>query len=227
MKNRLKIALSVITILGVSSSLYATCAKDIDMGGYRITNVGEPQDSGDVVTKSYLERKFNNSKVSFAVKKIDSDKKNLLTFPSIIKMDNVTINDANTYDPTTGVFTAPSDGIYKFDVSLMVGTVYGKNADGSKADLSNAKWHDDMLFYIKKFNSDQAVTLEDGEIIGKVWIGQSGENDVKWFRKAASSNVIVKLKEADKICIQFSYWDGGEEGDQIGFNIQFTGFKLY
>ncbi|XP_062599432.1 complement C1q-like protein 3 [Saccostrea cucullata] len=46
---------------------------------------------------------------------------------TIIKFDNVQLNKGKGYDPTTGVFTAPEDGLYSFDWLFLAakdGSVY-------------------------------------------------------------------------------------------------------
>ncbi|XP_062595885.1 complement C1q tumor necrosis factor-related protein 3-like [Saccostrea cucullata] len=46
---------------------------------------------------------------------------------TVIKFDNVQLNKGKGYDPKTGIFTAPVDGLYSLDwlfVSLKGGTVY-------------------------------------------------------------------------------------------------------
>lgn len=52
---------------------------------------------------------------------------NNLSPNTTMKFENVQLNKGNGYDPATGVFTAPEDGVYSFNWSLLSqrgGTVY-------------------------------------------------------------------------------------------------------
>lgn len=225
MKKRI---LTILALLSINTVAFATCANDIDMGGHRITNVGEPINDGDVVNKFYIDSKLAENRVSFDA---TNEYFSYITFPSIIKESVVNINDGNGFNPDSGVFRAPSSGTYVINLNVLADTFYGKNADGSSANLNDSKWREDKHIYIKKFLANEDVTLDGGNIIGKVWIGQNGSDssgDVTLgHRKAASRSVIVKLNEGDKISIQFLKWDNASEGDKIKAIVHFSGYKLY
>ena len=228
MKKIFKLSNLIVASLLTCSSLFATCANDIDMGGHRITNVGEPIEDSDVITKGYLDNKINSNSVSFSA---TNEYFSYITFPSTIVESSVNINESNSFNPESGVFTAPSNGVYLFNLDILIDTFYGKNADGSNADLNDSKWREDKHIYIKKFNTNESVTLNGGTILGKVWIGMEGKdsngNVVLGHRKAGSRSVIVKLEEGEKVCVQFLKWDNSEEGDKIKAIIHFSGFKLH
>lgn len=50
-----------------------------------------------------------------------------LPVKTTLKFDDVLLNKGNAYDPTTGVFTAPEDGVYSFEwtfLSIQKSSVY-------------------------------------------------------------------------------------------------------
>jgi hypothetical protein len=158
-----------------------------------------------------------------------------VTFPSVLKAENVESNRGSGYDPKTGIFTAPSDGSYLFAATVFVSTVTGLNKDGSKPDFAKQKkWHDDMHFNINRYDANKQIKGDGtgADKIGEIWIGEDGglitdDTRKKWFRKSASATAIRYLKKGEKVAIEFQIWDEAEAGDQVMVSFNFSGTKLH
>jgi hypothetical protein len=56
-----KLLLTLASLALLSTSLYAGCTADVDMGGNKITDLGTPTNSKDAVTKEYVDAKYSPS----------------------------------------------------------------------------------------------------------------------------------------------------------------------
>lgn len=177
----------------------------------------------------------NNLTVSFSANHFYWDVEPNVTFPSILKADNVETNRGSAYDPSTGIFTAPSDGSYMFAATVFVSTFTGKNADGSNPDFAKqAKWHEDMHININSYDANK-TPKGDGtgaDKIGEMWIGEDGglidgDKRKKWYRKSASATAIHYLKKGEKVCLEFQIWNKAEVGDKVMMSYNFSGTKLH
>lgn len=93
---------------------------NLDMGGSFRYNTGT-QAAGKVLTSDaggYASWQDLPGTVAFKAQRWASDMTVNGTYQEVV-FDSVFVNDGNAYDPTTGYFTAPSDGLYFFQATLV------------------------------------------------------------------------------------------------------------
>lgn len=87
---------------------------------------------------------------------------------TIIKFGNVEVNDGNGYNPTTGKFTAPEDGIYSFlwtyhtpkdSVVYLCGYVNGKLRASSGTRATN--WQNTSGHFVGKLKKEDQFWIEN------------------------------------------------------------------
>jgi len=146
---------------------------------------------------------------------------------TVLKADNVVLNLSNGYDKETGIFTAPTDGVYHFSAKVFINTAL------SEIDDTHYKWHDDMVFNINRYDRDKTPlgNGSNGDKIGEMWIGQVGESGpdrlhVKWNRNEASDSVNHALKKGEKVCVEFVTWNGATEDDGLMASYTFSGHRI-
>jgi len=156
-----------------------------------------------------------------------------VTFPSVLKAKTKELNVGGAYDSETGVFTAPIDGTYMFCATVFVSTFSGANADGSKANYNDKKWHEDILVNLNHYLAKEQIfgTGKGANKLGEMWIGEDGglidgDKRKKWHRKSASTQAIKYLKRGEKVCLEFQIWNEANTGDKVSMSYNFSGTKI-
>lgn len=153
---------------------------------------------------------------------------------TILKADNVEINEGGGYDKNTGIFTAPTDGIYHFSAKVFINTCCLKKADGkTTVNYAERKWHEDMFFNINRYDKDKKPngTGVGADKIGEIWIGEVGAVGAdnlraKWNRNQASDSVNHYLKAGEKVCVEFVTWNTATTSDGVMASYTFSGHRI-
>jgi hypothetical protein len=68
-----KLLLTLTSLALLSTSLYAGCTADVDMGGNKITDLGAPTTGTDAVNRDYVDNKITGSSVAINIAKLNTD----------------------------------------------------------------------------------------------------------------------------------------------------------
>ena len=106
--------------------------------------------------------------------------------PDPIVFDEARINPGGHYDPTTGIYTVPQDGIYEFYVHILSGDetderwAFSLAVDDADVDYTLQIGDVDYLDYISD-DSSEMLELSSGQQVSVILGSASNDVMFSWF----------------------------------------------
>lgn len=177
-------------------------------GKIQLTNIGEG--AGKVLTSdasgnASWQAPAVNNKVSFLASPTNNVPVAAYSSASLTSYRTPDFNDGNGFNNTTGAFTAPSSGLYHFDVMI--------NFSSQSGDISNASYYVRLLI--------------NGSIQNQV---STTVSLINFYANSLTLSYNVKLAANDQVAILF--YNGSGQTIQVNSNgsvadTYFSGYQVY